>query len=353
MSDILSQVEIEALLSSLTDGEATPVSGRTSAGSPAGPNASKSQSAKTAGTVTKTARSSVAYEVYDFRRPDKFSKEQLRTLQNLHETFGRLAGTALSGFLRCQVNIDLISLEQVPYEEYLRSINQSVFTILSAPPLTGQAALEMEFGLVFTMIDKLLGGPGRSIERTMLTDIEQPLFKQIVERMFGSLKSAWEGVVIVNPEIETIETTAQFVQIAPPTDIVLSILFEVRVGEAHGAMSLCIPYTVLKPVTTKLSAQKWFAASASRKQTSANRRALLEQVTGTGLHCWVRLGVSRLSVNDFLRLRVGDVIRLDQKTKLDLELLVSSTPKFGVRAALDGKKIVFEVTRPLSDVGSR
>ena len=244
MSDVLSQSEIEALLTSLNT-EADVVSDAADA------------RVDDAGKYTPSRQKradATAYEVYDFRRPDKFSKDQLRTLQMLHETFARISGSGLSTFLRNPVSIDLISLEQVPYEEYLRSINNSVFNIMSIPPLNGQAVLEIEFSLIFTMIDKLLGGPGRSIDRGILTDIEQPLVRQMIERLFVALKTAWEGVVMISPAIETIETSAQFVQIAPPTDIVISVLFEVRIGEFRGAMSLCIPYMVLKPVTAKLSA---------------------------------------------------------------------------------------------------
>lgn len=291
---------------------------------------------------SKSSRAAVAYEIYDFRRPDKFSKDQLRTLQMLHETFARMAGSQLSAYLRSPVTIDLISLEQVPYEEYLRSINQSVFSILSLPPLTGQAVLEMEFQLVFTMIDRMLGGPGRSVNRSNLTDIEKPLVRQIIERMFVTLKSAWEGVVIVNPGVEGMETSAQFVQIAPPTDIVVTILFEVKVGSARGAMSLCVPYLVLKPITSKLSAQKWFTAS-SKKINSASRRALAWQVRHSMVDCSIMLGRARMSVGDFLRLRTGDVLRLDQRVERDLILHVNDAPKFEGKPALQGKKLVFSV----------
>ena len=260
-----------------------------------------------------------------------------------------MSGSGLSAFLRNAVNIDLISLEQVPYEEYLRSINNSVFTIMSIPPLNGQAVLEIEFAIIFTMIDKLLGGPGRAVERTVLTDIEQPLVRQMIERMFVALKTAWEGVVIVNPGIEAIETSAQFVQIAPPTDIVISVLFEIRVGEARGAMSLCIPYMVLKPVTTKLSAQKWFA-SGTRRQKPEYRRALVHHIHGASVECAVQLGQCKLQVRDFLKLRQGDVLRLDQKSERDIMMLVSKTPKFEGRPALSGKKLVFSVTGPYVEI---
>ncbi len=332
MSDILSQAEIESLLSSLASGEEV---------NPLTPDAgSFGSSYRPSGHAPKAA---IAFEVYDFRRPDKFSKEQLRTLQMLHETFGRLSATSLSAMLRTPVAIELISLEQVPYEEYLRSINSSVFTILSLPPLNGQAVMEIEFPLVFTMIDKLLGGPGKAINRGMLTDIEYPLVRGIMDRMFTGLKSAWEGVVIVNPGVEGLETSAQFVQIAPPNDIVVSILFEMTIGDVQGAMSLCIPYMVLKPITTKLSAQKWFATTSRRGQ-AAVRKQIAQHLQEAPVSCKFELGRCPLTIRDFLRLRPGDVVRLDQKTDRDLRMIVGNRPKFFVRPALDGHRLVFSVT---------
>lgn len=343
MSEILSQAEIEALLNSLSSETeplaASPVMG---GGAPAwgGGNAGTAFSPFAA--PARNGRATIAYEVYDFRRPDKFSKDQLRTLQMLHETFARLAGSSLSAYLRAPVSIDLISLEQVPYEEYLRSINQSVFTIMSLPPLTGQSVLELEFSLIFTMIDRMLGGPGKAIGRTVLTDIERPLVRQIIERMFQALKSAWEGVVIVNPGIEGMETSAQFVQIAPPNDIVVTILFEVKIAGQRSAMSLCIPYLVLKPITAKLSAQKWFAGS-NRKQSAVSRRMLSQQVNQSKVPCSVELGKAVVTVGEFLALKPGDVLRLDQRTADDLRLLVGKVPKFEGKAALQGKQLVFAV----------
>ena len=332
MSDILSQGEIEALLQSLnSEGQG---------------DAASAEAAKSKGT-TKNALSrtlsALSYEVYDFRRPDKFSKEQLRTLQMLHETFGRLAGTNLSAYLRNSVHIDLISLEQVPYEEYLRSINQSVFTITSLPPLSGQSVLEIEFSLVFTMLDKMLGGPGRAISRTVLTEIEQPLVKQIIARLLASLKASWEGVVVVNPCVEGLETSAQFVQIAPPSDIVVSILFEVRIGDVRGAMSLCIPYMVLKPITAKLSSQKWFV-TGGRRHTAQSRSQLISHVESTSVSCSVQLGTADLTVRQFVSLNRGDVLVLDQKKDRDLTMHVSGAPKFTGLPVLDGKRVVFTIT---------
>lgn len=335
--NILSQSEIEALLNSLQGA---------SDGAPgAAPGAAAPGFTPTKSPALKGA---IAYEVYDFRRPDKLSKEQLRTLQMIHETFARHAATGLSAYLRSPVQIDLISLEQVPYEDYLRGIENSVFNVLSLPPLTGQAVLEVEFGLVFSMIDRLLGGPGRSVNRTVLTDIERPLVKQMVERLFSGLKTAWEGVVIVNPGIEQMETTSQFVQIAPPTDIVVTILFEVRVGPLRGAMSLCMPYLLLKPITGKLSAQKWFVNS-NKRQSSSNRRLLSHQIAQTEVDCTVLLGKSRMNVRQFMDLNIGDVIELQSGAKDDLDFLVKKVPKFRGRPATSGKKLVFTVTESIKE----
>jgi len=339
LSDVLSQSEIEALLSSL--------SGDTKAA----PSPTPSQDfggAQMPQGYKQLRTSSTAYEVYDFRRPDKFSKDQLRTLQMLHETFARISGSGLSAFLRDSINIDLISLEQVPYDEYLRSISSSAFTVLSIPPLNGQAVLEIEFALIFTMLDKLLGGPGRAIDRSMLTDIEQPLVRQIIDRLLAALKTAWEGIVIINPCIEAIESSAQFVQIAPPTDIVISVVFEVRIGEFRGAMSLCMPYMVLKPITAKLSAQKWFG-SGVRKQRPEYRRALVHHINTSQVDCTVQLGKCKLQVRDFLKLKGGDVLRLDQKSTGDIKMLVAKQPTFEGRPAMSGKKVVFTVSGHYSE----
>lgn len=345
MADILSQAEITSLLHSLTPEQEA---ASTASGSEQTPAPSQTRTIGSSESGLRRGKGGVAYEPYDFRRPDKFSKDQLRTLQMVHETFARMAGSSLSASLRAPVNIDLISLEQVPYEEYLRAINQSVFSILSLHPLTGQAVLEIEFGLVFAMIDRMLGGPGKPITRTVLTEIERPLVQQMIERMFASLKSSWEGIVLINPSIEGMETSAQFVQIAPPSDIVVTMLFEVKIGSQRGAMSMCIPYVVLKPITTKLSAQKWFA-SGTRKVSPHIRKQLSLQVQQAQVDCSVVLGTAKLSTQDFVGLRAGDVVRLAQHTGEPLLLMVADIPKLVGSPALQNNKLVFSIHGPYAE----
>jgi flagellar motor switch protein FliM len=329
--EILSQQEIEALLSTLVQ------SGQVSQST----KLSQLEKHKPVREPKKPA--ALSYEIYDFRRPDKLSKEQLRTLQMLHETFARLAGTGLSAYFRSAISMELISLEQVPYEEYLRGVSHSVFLITSLSPLSGQCVFEMDFDVLFAMIDRMLGGPGRLIERNILTDIERPLARQTFERIYSAFKTAWENVIIISPSVEGIETSAQFVQVAPPTDIVVTMLFEIKMGDVRGAMSICIPYLVLKSVSGKLSAQKWFV-SGGRKQSISNRRAITGQVTRTPVECSVLLGKAQMSVMDFLKLKKDDVIKLDRSSNGTLPLCISKVPKYLGRPALSGKRLAFHIT---------
>lgn len=340
MADILSPEEIEALLTSLAGdaGDVAPSDDIPDLGGAAGRTPSRPPTIP-----AQYTDGSVSFEIYDFRRPDKLSKDQIRKLQMLHETCARQASSSLAAYLRTPVHVELISVDQVPYEEYLRSINQSVFSILSLAPLSGQAVLEMEFGLVFTMIDRMLGGPGKTVTRVSLSEIERPLCLQLIERVLQSLKNAWEAVVIVNPEVETIETSSQFVQIATPNDIAVTILFEVKVGNQRGAMSLCIPYLVLKPITQKLSAQKWISTSG-RKRTDNTRKLLAKQVCGTKVPCSVELGTATLNIGQFVGLRPGDVVRLDQTREQDLKMNIVGKPKYLGQPAMRGNKLVFRVT---------
>jgi flagellar motor switch protein FliM len=266
----------------------------------------------------------------------------------LNETFARLAGTGLSVYLRTPVSMELASLEQTPYEEYIRDLRQSAFVLTSLSPLSGQAIFEVEFEILFTLIDRLLGGPGKHFERNVLTDIEKPLVQQVLNRIFAAFRTSWEGIVTLNPIVEHIETNRQFVQITPPNDIVIVILFEVKIGEVRGAMSVCVPYLVLKPIAAKLTTQKWFV-SGNRRQNENHYKALVHQVNSTSIECTVELGKTKMKTRDFLSLRKGDLIRLNQSTQGFLTLLIGGVPKFLGKPALDDKKLVFHISHPISE----
>lgn len=352
MSEILSQAEIEALLSSL-QGDGTesdfgppPVDAANSAYSLSS-QASAGPSAPPVG--LRDGRTSVAYEPYDFRRPDKFAKDQLRTLQMLHETFARLYAGSLSGYLRIPVHVDLISVEQIPYDEYMRSLTSSIINVFSMAPLNGQAILEVEFNVILSMIDRLMGGPGSMVKATsVLTDIERALTESIIDRALREFFVAWEGIAQFTARREIMETQSQFVQIVPPNDVVVSILFEIKVGDLRGAMSICIPYQLLKPVTPKLSAQRWFSNSV--KKNSGKYSALLAgRLSKTSITCSVRLGGASLAVDDVLNLKVGDIVTLNRAQNEEVEIMFGNSVKFLGKPGIRGKKLAVYVNRANPD----
>jgi flagellar motor switch protein FliM len=343
VAEILSQEEIEALLASLSsDGTetASPTTNRTSHNS-----GSQAKPSSPSGPLRREQRGPIAYEIYDFRRPDKFAKDQLRTLQMLHETFARLYASSLSAYLRVPVHVDLVSVEQVPYEEYIRSLSSSIINVFSMAPLAGQAILEVELNVILCMIDRLLGGPGSVVKSSsVLTDIEKALTDSIINRALKDFRTAWEGIAQFNPKRETMETQAQFVQIVPPNDVVVSILFEVKVGELRGAMSICIPYLLLKPITGKLSAQRWFSSSL-RKNVGRHAPVLAQRIAKTHLTCAVRLGSTQMTVQQLLDLKEGDIVTLNRKQNEEVEVLIGDKVKFRAQPGVRGKKLAIHITR--------
>ncbi|MCS6919915.1 MAG: flagellar motor switch protein FliM [Fimbriimonadales bacterium] len=336
MSEILSQAEIEALLASL------------SAEDSSGGDFGSPVAAPVGGGGMRPAKKTIAYEIYDFRRPDKFSRDQLRTLQMVFETFARLCSTNLATYLRVPIHIELISLEQIPYEDYLRSLKQSAFIVFSAPPLSGEAVLEMEYALVFTMLDRLLGGVGKPIERNAFTEIEKPLVIALGERMLMAYRSAWESILQVDPKIETLETSAQFVQIAPPSDIVITVLMEARIGERRDAMSMCVPHMVIKPITPRLSSQNW-VSSAGKRTTPILRQALTQHLYRTTITCHARLGKTRMRLSELLQLKVGDTIQLNTPYNGKIDLLVENRVKYRGKPAVRNRKLVVAITDVITE----
>ncbi|MDW8105781.1 MAG: FliM/FliN family flagellar motor switch protein, partial [Armatimonadota bacterium] len=189
----------------------------------------------------------------------------------------------------------------------------------------------------------LLGGPGTVVKRaqTALTDIERPLVENVVDRALGSLRTAWEGIVNFIPVREGMETSAQFVQIVPPNDIVVSILFEIRVGETHGAMSLCIPYLLLKPILSKLSAQRWF--SGSKRASSQHTALLAQQLQRTSVPLVAVLGHARLMLRQVLELKEGDIILLSRRIHEPIDLMIGNRVKFRARPGTRGKQVVVQI----------
>lgn len=347
MVEVLSQDEIEALLAVMGgDEEASAEEAAPAASSPGGASARAAGPVARARTnVARNAASLVDYQVYDFRRPDKFSKDQMRTLQMLHETFGRTYSSALSAYLRTTVQLELLSVEQIPYDEFVRSLaGNPLIAIFSLPPLSGQALMEADINIIFSMMDRLLGGPGvATARRADLTDIEKTLATQLVQRGLRELKNAWESIAPIDPSLDGLETSAQFVQIVPPNDTVVLLLFQVKVGDVLGTMTLCLPYVSLKPIASKLSAQRWFASTGKKTHDPANAQQLGRLIQSTRVPCVARLGTAKITVEDLLRLAPGDTLLTNTAYGSEVDLLVGNKVKFKGEAGTRRRKMVVRI----------
>ncbi len=324
--DVLSQSEIDKLLSALSDG---------------------SVSAE----EVKADEEQKKIKVYDFKRPDKFSKDQIRTLFMLHETFSRSLNTYLSTHLRTVVNVEVASVEQLTYQEFIQSLaNPSVISILSVPPLKGNIIMEVNTEIAFSFIDRVFGGEGKTqMKSRELTEIEQAVMKRYFDVAMRYFREAWENVVKFTPVIKATESNPQFTQIVPPSDMVVIITIQMKVGDIEGMMNICIPYLVLEPIMSKLTTTFWVAASVSKDDDPAAVKILERKIERTKVPLIVEMGQLNLTIHEFLTLGFGDVLQLDTGVKDEMRCLVGKKPKFYCRPGTSGKKMAVQITRVVNE----
>ncbi|HEX3018862.1 MAG TPA: flagellar motor switch protein FliM [Chitinispirillaceae bacterium] len=335
MSDILSQEEVDALLSAVSS------SGEAEQFSPGIDSGDTSES------VEQPVDSERSLSLYDFRRPDRVSKDQMRTLQNLHESYARQFSTTLTNFLRTFVEIELVSVDQLTYSEFVMSIsNPSCIYVFKMEPLDGNAIIEINPSLVFFIIDRLFGGQGRPSEQNReLTLIEQNVIHRIVERSLNDLKDVWEHVGVFSPKIEAYETNPQFVQIAPPGETVILISLEVRMQNASGLMSLCFPYMLLESIINNLSGESWMSSQSTA--TTETRAILEDEISDVDLNVSTLIGKTTLSIRDLMQLQHGDVLCLEKPFDSDLIVQVEGKTKMAGRSGLIGRKKAVKITKIL------
>lgn len=294
-------------------------------------------------------------KLYDFKRPDKFSKEQLRTVSNMHETFARLTTTSLSAQLRSLVHVHVASVDQPTYEEFIRSIpTPTALAVVNMDPLKGNAVLEIDPAITFCMIDRLFGGRGVSTanKNRDLTDIEQSVMEGIIVRILANMREAWTQVIDLRPRLGQIETNPQFAQIVPPSEMVVLITLEIKVGDEEGMMNFCIPYLTIEPIISKLSSQFWFS-SVRRSSTTQYLGTLKEKLASVDMELVAEVGSINLPIKDVLSLRTGDIVRLSNTRVGDpLVLSVGNKKKFYCQPGVVGKKMAVQVTGKLEDVAA-
>jgi len=332
VGDILSQEEVDALLSAVSSGDDSDLSENGQGSS---------------GIEDDSSDVDKSLSLYDFRRPDRVSKDQMRTLQNLHDGYARQFSTTLTNFLRTFVEIELVSVDQLTYSEFVMSIsNPSCIYVFKMEPLEGTAIIEINPSLVFFIIDRLFGGQGRPSEQNReLTLIEQNVIIRIVERGLNDLKDVWEHIGIFSPKIEAYETNPQFVQIAPPGETVILISLEVRMQNASGLMSICFPYMLLEGVINNLSGENWISSQSSA--TSETREILENELQDIELSLSTVIGKTALTIRDLLQLQKGDVLCLDKLYDSDLLVQIDGKTKMAGRSGLVGRKKAVKITKIL------
>jgi len=291
-------------------------------------------------------------KIYDFKRPDKFSKEQIRTVSIMHETFARLTTTALSAQLRSMAHVHVASVDQLTYEEFIRSIpTPTTLAVINMDPLKGNAILEIDPSVTFSIIDRLFGGTGQGTKvQRDLTDIESSVMEGIIVRILANMREAWTQVIDLRPRLGQIETNPQFAQIVPPSEMVVLVTLETKVGEEEGMMNFCIPYITIEPIISKLSSQFWFS-SVRRSSTTQYMGVLKEKLSTVDMDVVAEIGTINLSVRDVLSLRVGDVVRLSNVRVGDpFTLSVGSKKKFLCQAGVIGRKVAVQVLKKLADL---
>lgn len=325
MSDILSQAEIDALLNAMQSGEVDVEAVR------------QEESVK-------------KIKVYDFRRPNKFSKDQLNTLAIIYDSFCRQLTTLLSGMLRMRVVSKVMAVDQVTYDEFVRSIpNPTIVSMFTFPPLSGKGILEMNPAVGFSIIDRLFGGPGVGMAQGRdLTEIENTILERVTERMLFLFKDAWANILEAEAVFDSLETNPQFVQLVSPTEMVIVVTVNVTVGETEGFINLCLPCLMLEAVSVKLTSKFLFSVSAS-SSTDDYRQHLQHVIENARIPLSVIVGRNSISLGEMLELQMGDVIPLVQKKEEDASIFVGKTLKYFGKLGLVGNRLAVQITQELEE----
>lgn len=302
--DVLSQNEIDALLAALSSGEMD-------------------------AEELKKEETQKRIRAYDFKRAVRFSKDHLRSLTRIHENFARYLTTYFSAQLRTFVQINVVQVEQLPYDEFIRSIpKMTILNIFEADPLEGRMVLEVHPNVAYAMLDRMLGGQGTAPTKiNALTDIENSIMERIFNRALDSLAEAWKTVLDINPRLEGLETNPQFMQIVSPNETIALISLSTKIGDTTGMINLCIPHVVIEPIMPRLSVHHWFV-SQKKKRAPEEVDMLSNRVRKAKLPIIAELGTSSITIREFLSLQPGDVITLNKRTEEGLHIKVGEKLKF-------------------------
>jgi len=321
MDKILSQDEIEALLSNVS---------------------------KPDGSEAFLQSGSTVYHVYDFKHPDRISKEQIRSLRTIHENFARLSATYLSTYLRSMVDVNLLTIDQVTYSEYTLSLSApSSIYVLQSEGLTGKIILEISPTLLLFMVDRLLGGTGETqLEPREITVIEQHVVRPVVNKMMEMLNEVWGQNINLRCSLHSFESDPQFVQIARSSETLVIIFLEVKIKGSVYAMNIGIPYFILEPILPKLTSQA--VISTSKKKVEEDRVMLHQTVQATRVPLVAQFAKARITIREFLNFQRNDVIKLAKKVDEELPVLIGGKVKFTGVVGRRGKHRALRLNQVIS-----
>ncbi|MGL5617422.1 MAG: flagellar motor switch protein FliM [Sarcina sp.] len=314
MSEVLSQSEIDALLSALSTGEVEPEQ-------------------------LKNEQEEAKIKVYDFKSPQKFSKEQIRTLELIHDNFARVVSNYLTGRIRKNAKVKLVTVEQLTYEEFIHSVpNPTVLINFKLAPLNGNLVFEFNPSFSFQIIDILLGGNGdRKQINKDFSDIDKNIIKQVAEGIIDNIKVAWNEILEVVAEVESMETNPALNQTVAPTEPVALITFSIEVGNGTSFINLCIPYLSIEKIMDKLVVQHWFEHNADEDKTE-NKYKLQKSIREVAINVTTELGITNITIDEFLKLTRGDVIKLDLNKEDPIKVAIENKYCYYGKPGLIGNK---------------
>ena len=282
---------------------------------------------------------------YDFKRPAKFSKEHLRTLEIIYEHYGRLISTNLPVYLRKNIQVTVSSSETVTFSEFTNALsNPVILGIVDFVPLNGNIIIEMAANLGFAMIDRMLGGPGVPLEKNRdFSEIEMTILEKLMVICMQLMREPWKNVVDIDPYLERIETNPQFAQIIAPNDMIAIVTMNVKIGDVEGFMNICLPFVTVEDVMDKLNTKFWYSTmrESSGEDYSHYVEAMIRRVD---VPVKALLGKSTITVNDFVNLQVGDIIRLDTSETDEMDVYVGNIKKFKAMPGKNGENYAVRVT---------
>ena len=287
-----------------------------------------------------------SYKLYNFRRPDKVSKDNLRALRDIHREFSKAISLVLSGYLRMRVEIEIVSVDQLTYEEFVRSMPSPISVgVFEFEPLSGQVLLGISFEVISCIVNRMLGGVGNIENQTReLTDIEKALAKKVINIIIKSLEDSWNTIIPVTGKFISLDDNYQSIQVATAGEIVALLTFEVQISGKHfGLFSLCFPYPVLETVLGHLSTQHIFQTKGL-VASNDERLKMISKINTSNVDLRVQFGQCSITLDDFLQLSEGDIIKLDNKVQDDLIVKVNGEKKFFARPGTLKDKICVKIT---------